>query len=341
MEPARWSLPNGACLTPSPPDDPYRPNADALKARTAAAPLLHRLRQTWRPVLRRMLGNLVDDKIGLAAAGCAFYATLSLFPAISTLISIYGLVFDPQTVEPQLNILRNLLPPSAFALIGERIHTLVAESHSALTLNLILSTALALWSASAATRSLITAVNIAYDTRETRSFLRFQLMALAMTLFAILGAVLALALLVALPVLVDFLPDLLGIAPPPWSVGLAVETGGPALMLLFVLAACAMLYRLGPSRRIAHWVCILPGSCAATLLWIVSSIGFSYYVSAIASYNATYGPLGAVVATMMWFFVSAYVILLGAELNSGIEAEMGLRPDDGAPDTGRRQSTSP
>jgi membrane protein len=290
----------------------------------------------WKPVLGRMARNLSSDQITLAAAGCAFYATLSLFPAISTLISIYGLVFDPDTVEPQLDLLRHLLPPAAFTLIGERIHTLVAEPHSSLTLNLIISTTIALWSTSAATRSIISAVNIAYDTRETRGFLRFQLMAMGMTLCAICGAVLTLGVLVALPVLIRFLPERLGIAPPPWSVGLLVQAGGPALMLLFVLAACSLLYRFSPNREITRWVCILPGSCAATLIWIVSSIGFSYYVSAIASYNATYGPLGAVVATMMWFFVTAFVILLGAELNAGLEAEMNLRPYQGEHDAGQR-----
>ncbi|MBB2165445.1 YihY/virulence factor BrkB family protein [Gluconacetobacter sp. 1b LMG 1731] len=279
-------------------------------------------RQLWRPVLRRILRNLTSDQITLAAAGCAFYATLSLFPAISTLISIYGLVLDPDTVEPQLDLLRHLLPPAAFTLIGERIHTLAAEPHSSLTLNLIISTSIALWSASAATRSIISAVNIAYGTTETRGFIRFQMVAIGMTLCAICGAVLTLAVMVALPVLINFLPERLGLAPPPWSVELLVQMGGPILLLLFVLVACTLLYRLGPSRPAVPWRHILPGSCAATLIWIVTSLGVSYYIGTIAPYNATYGPLGAVAATMMWFFVTAYVIMLGAELNAGLEAEM-------------------
>ncbi|MBB2171100.1 YihY/virulence factor BrkB family protein [Gluconacetobacter asukensis] len=280
------------------------------------------LRRLWRPVLRRMLHNLTSDQITLAAAGCAFYATLSLFPAISTLISIYGLVLNPDTVEPQLDLLRHLLPPSAFTLIGERIHTLAAEPHSSLTLNLIISTTIALWSASAATRSIIAAVNIAYGTTETRGFIRFQMVALGMTLCAICGAVLTLAVMVALPVLINFIPERLGLAPPPWSIELLVQMGGPLLLLLFVLVACTLLYRLGPSRPAVPWRRILPGSCAATLIWIVTSVGVSYYIGTIATYNATYGPLGAVVATMMWFFVTAYVVMLGAELNAGLEEEM-------------------
>ncbi|MBB2159499.1 YihY/virulence factor BrkB family protein [Gluconacetobacter sacchari] len=269
-----------------------------------------------------MVHNLGSDQITLAAAGCAFYATLSLFPAISTLISIYGLVLAPDTMEPQLDLLRHLLPPAAFALISDRIQTLAAEPHSSLTLNLIISTTIALWSASAATRSIISAVNIAYGATETRGFIRFQVVALGMTLCAICGAVLTLAVMVALPVLINFIPARLGLAPPPWSVELLVQTGGPLLLLLFVLVACTLLYRLGPSRPAAPWRCILPGSCAATLVWIITSVGVSYYIGSIATYNATYGPLGAVAATMMWFFVTAYVVMLGAELNAGLEAEI-------------------
>nr|WP_246386927.1 YihY/virulence factor BrkB family protein [Gluconacetobacter sacchari] len=291
------------------------------KTQHLAAPPLDPWR-LWRPVLRRMVHNLGSDQITLAAAGCAFYATLSLFPAISTLISIYGLVLAPDTMEPQLDLLRHLLPPAAFALISDRIQTLAAEPHSSLTLNLIISTTIALWSASAATRSIISAVNIAYGATETRGFIRFQVVALGMTLCAICGAVLTLAVMVALPVLINFIPARLGLAPPPWSVELLVQTGGPLLLLLFVLVACTLLYRLGPSRPAAPWRCILPGSCAATLVWIITSVGVSYYIGSIATYNATYGPLGAVAATMMWFFVTAYVVMLGAELNAGLEAEI-------------------
>lgn len=278
-----------------------------------------------KKVMQQVARNIVSDQITLAAAGCAFYATLSLFPAMSTLISLYGLLFDPQTVEPQLVVLRNLLPPSAYDVIGDRIHLLVAESHSSLTFNLIISTTIATWSASAATRSLIMAMNVAYNTPETRSFVRFQGMSIALTFCSICGGILTLALMVALPFLLDYLPEHLSLAPPPGSVELLIHMGAPFLMLLFVLSLCSVLYRFGPNRPHTYWRCILPGSVGATLLWLLSSSGFSYYVSHIAGYSATYGPLGAFIAIMMWFYVSAYVVLLGAELNAGLEIEMNLR----------------
>lgn len=286
--------------------------------------LPHFSMQQVKKVAQQVARNIVSDQITLAAAGCAFYATLSLFPAMSTLISLYGLLFDPQTVEPQLVVLRNLLPPSAYDMLGARIHLLVAESHSSLTFNLIISTTIATWSASAATRSLIMAMNVAYNTPETRSFLRFQGMGMALTFCSICGGILTLALMVALPFLLDYLPQRLALAPPPGSVELLVRMGGPLLMLLFVLSLCSLLYRFGPNRPHTYWRCILPGSVGATLLWLLSSAGFSYYVSHIASYSATYGPLGAFIAIMMWFYVSAYVVLLGAELNAGLEIEMKL-----------------
>ncbi|WP_086613119.1 YihY/virulence factor BrkB family protein, partial [Acetobacter indonesiensis] len=250
----------------------------------------------------------------------AFYTTLSLFPAISSLISIYGLAFDVQTVTPQLEVLRNLLPPSAYALIYDRIQTLVAEPHSSLTLNLVISLSVAIWSASAATRSILAALNIAYNTKESRSFLVFQVTALGMTLSAVLGAALTLALMVALPLLLN-LPAWLHIPTPPGSIEFAARWSGPVIMFTFQILATSVLYRFGPDRHHpALWRWVMPGALFATISWILSASGFSYYVAHIASYNATYGPLGAVIAIMMWFFVSAWVVLMGAELNAEMES---------------------
>jgi membrane protein len=289
----------------------------------------------WKLVIRQMINELGTSQISLAAAGCAFYATLSLFPAISALLSLYGLAFDLNTVEPQLNVLHDLLPPAAYTLIGDRIHTLVEQSHSSLTIGLIFSLCVALWSASASTKSILSALNLAYNTTELRSFLAFQGIAFGTTLGAVLGACLTLALMVALPAFLDFLPSHLAFLhiPPQfdtaltWGLPLVVHLLAPALMLLFVFGAVTLLYRHGPSRPAGAWRWSLPGSLVATGLWLVTSFGFSWYVSHFASYGATYGPLGAVVAIMMWFFVSAYVVLLGAELNAGLEDRIaGLEP---------------
>ncbi|MFP2870800.1 YihY/virulence factor BrkB family protein [Acetobacter tropicalis] len=277
-------------------------------------------RADWKTIFIQTAKSLISGPTTLVAAGCAFYTTLSLFPAISSLISIYGLAFDVQTVTPQLEVLRSLLPPSAYSLIYDRIQTLVAEPHSSLTFNLVISLSVALWSTSAATRSILAALNIAYNTKESRSFIVFQITALSMTLSAVLGAALTLALMVALPLFLN-LPAWLHIPTPPGSLEFAARWSGPLIMFTFQILATSVLYRFGPDRHHpALWRWVLPGALFATLTWIISASGFSYYVAHIASYNATYGPLGAVIAIMMWFFVSAWVILMGAELNAEMES---------------------
>jgi membrane protein len=285
----------------------------AAIGRTARAPA-HIPWNGWKQVLLRTWREISSDRIGLVAAGCAFWATLALFPAISMLISIYGLMFDPQTVEPQLEQLRPLLPPAAFTLIDQRVHSLVSRGGTTLGLSLLFSTAFAFWSASTGTKSLLSALNLAYEEEERRGFLRFQAIGLALTLCAILGAVLGIAILVGLPAVISFL-GLSGHAR-----GL-LRFGSFAVLVIFLMLALSLLYRYGPSRRAAQWHWVTPGSILATVLWLAASALFSLYVGHLASYDATYGPLGAVAGVMMWFWVSAYVVLLGAELNAELEMQ--------------------
>ena len=276
----------------------------------------------WKHVLHRTAREIASDRLSLVAAGCAFYATLALFPAISMLVSIYGLAFDPQTVEPQLQVLRSLLPPAAFLLISDRVHTLVSQPGSALTLHLLISTAITLWSSATGVKSLLSALNMAYEESETRSWLRFQATALSMTLAAMLAAVTGIAVLVFLPAALTFL----GI--PEFQKALA-RLASLSVLLVFVVGALSLLYRFGPSRRSARWHWITPGSVLATLLWLIASALFSYYVGHFASYDATYGPLGAVIGMMLWFWVTAYVVLAGAELNAELELQTALDTTDG------------
>lgn len=293
----------------------------------------------WKLVLRQVLSEIRSTQTSISAAGCAFYATLSMFPAISSLISLYGLAFDLQTVEPQLRVLQHMLPEAAYSLIGDRIHQLVSQPHASLTIGLAISLSIALWSASASTKAILSALNMAYNVEENRGFIRFQALALGATLMTILGAALTLALMVAAPALVDHLPKILlhvfGLQTVPAPLDLLVSYGAPmvvhiaapVLMLLFVFVAMSLLYRFGPCYTAGGWRWVFPGSLLSTVLWVLSSMGFSWYVGHFASYGATYGPLGAVAAIMMWFFVSAYVVLIGAELNAALEdRRKGIQP---------------
>ena len=268
----------------------------------------------WRRVIARTAREVITDRISLCAAGCAFYATLALFPAISMLVSIYGLAFDPATVGPQMQVLQDLLPPSAFHLIADRVQMLVSKPAGTLTFSLLVSIMIALWSASTGTKSILGALNLAYEEREQRSFVRFQLTALGMTLGAILAAVIGLAALVLLPAFIGFF----GISTYGATIARLTSLGA---LVIFVLLALSLLYRFGPSRNAASWHWVTPGSLVATVLWLIVSALFSFYVEHLASYDATYGPLGAVVGVMMWFYVSALAVLVGAELNAELELQ--------------------
>jgi membrane protein len=279
----------------------------------------------WKRVMRRTALEMVSDRVSLVAAGCAFYGTLALFPAISMLLSIYGLVFDPVTVEPHLIVLQDLLPPAAFTLISQRVHELVNKPQGTLTVSLLVSVAITLWSSATGTKSILSALNLAYEERERRSFLRFQLTAFAMTLIALLGAALGLALVVGLPgVWASF-----GIVTEHTALLLRIASLG--LLLLFVVASLSLLYRFGPCRVAPKWQWVTPGSLVATVLWLVASVLFSFYVGHLSAYDATYGSLGAVAGVMMWFYVTVYVVLLGAELNAELELQTARDSTGGPP----------
>jgi membrane protein len=278
----------------------------------------------WKAVLKRVFIEMLTDRVSLVAAGCAFYATLALFPAISMLISIYGLMFDPATVEPQLEVLRALLPPSAWQLISERVHMLVSKPPGSLGLHLLFNTAVTLWSSATGTKSIIAALNLAYEERERRGFLRFQLMSFAITIMAILSAAIGLSLLVGLPAILAGL----GMAAHQTVLIRAASLG---LLVLAILIGLSLLYRYGPSRERPRWRWVTPGSVVATVLWVLVSALFSFYVAQFATYDATYGPLGTVVGVMMWFFVTVYAVLLGAELNAELELQTSRDSTDGPP----------
>jgi len=277
-------------------------------------------------VWRRMMAG----RVSLISAGCAFYATLALFPGLSVLLSLYGLVFNPVSVVPQLDLLHNLLPTEAFTLIAQRVNALVSHERDNLQLGVWIGTAVALWSASTGTKSLLSAIDEAHGERD-RGFFQFQLTGLAMTLAATIGAVLALAILVALPNL------LLWLGIPATTRGL-LHVLSLALLLAFVCASIAALFRFGPSPRPGPPPLVLPGALAATVLWVAASAGFSFYVSAIGSFDITYGPIAAIAGVMLWFWVSCFVVLFGAELNAALRL---MPPKQKRPEANPRPFSKP
>lgn len=269
-------------------------------------------RRGWGRVAARVFHEAISDRIGLVAAGCAFYGLLALFPALSLLVSVYGLAFDPSAVERQVSLLDGVLPAPALELLGSMLQGLTSQNPQRLGVGALLALLFTLWTASAGTKALMSALNLAYEQVEQRSFVAFQLAALGFTLAAIAGMAAALACIVALPALLGAF----GIAEP-----FVVRAASLGAMLLAVLVGLSLLYRFGPARTPARWGWITPGSLLATLLWAAASILLSLYVQHFASLDATYGPLGAVVGLLLWFYGTAFVVLLGAELNAELELQ--------------------
>ena len=282
-----------------------------------------------RDVATRLKREVGADNVGLVAAGVAFYALLAIFPGIAALVAIYGLVADPATVSRQVESFSGL-PAEAQGILTDQLARVSAESNATLGLGFAISLGLSLWSASKASSALMNAMNIVYDAEEGRGFLRFQLVALGFTLASVLVGVLAIGAVAGVPAVLALFP--LG------PIARWVAAALPFLVIAGVfLALLAALYRYGPDRRHGRWRWITPGSLLTTLLWLVASAGFSLYVAHFGSYNETYGSLGAVVVLLMWLWISAYLVLLGAELTATLERSS--RSDEArraGPPAGRR-----
>ena len=266
----------------------------------------------WRDILLRAWEQIGTDNISMIAAGVAFYGLLAIFPAITALVSIWGLVADPAQVQQQFAAIREIVPAEAWELLDEQLRSVAASSPRALGWGVALGILVALWSAGAGVRALITALNIAYDEEEKRGFIKLYAVGFLFTVGLIGAAVLALIVIVAVPVVLQFLP-LGGLS----NAVIRVLTW--LVLAAVVIVGLGVLYRYGPSRSHARLRWVTWGAIAAAVLWLLASFLFQVYAANFANYSATYGSLGAVIALLMWFWVSAFVVLLGAELNAEME----------------------
>jgi membrane protein len=277
----------------------------------------------WWNILKRVYASISEKNLSILAAGVAFYGMLSLFPALAALVAIFGLFADPATVQREINTIRGLIPAEAQGLITTYLKSLASSSSSKLGFSLVVSLPIALWSARAGTVTLIEALNIVYEEQEKRSTLRFEGVALAMTVAGILFAIVALLLVAAIPAVVEFLAlsERMKI--------LALILPWPILIIAMIIALAAV-YRFGPSREKAKWRWVSWGSVVATGLWVLASMGFSFYVTHFGSYDKTFGSLGAVVVLLTWFYISAYVVLIGACLDAEMERQTAKDTTTGA-----------
>ena len=263
-------------------------------------------------IARSVFDRFGNDNISLVAAGVAFYVMLSIFPALAALVSLYALVGNPDDVASRIQDYGYLLPPAAMKLIIDGLHNFAKTAGSTLSWALATSLVLALWSARNGISSIMTGLNIAYEEVETRSFVVQTLMALGLTLGAILFAIVVIFAVAVIPIILNFLPYGSALGP-------LLDFARWPVLAIFVALGFAVIYRYGPSRKEAGWRWITWGSGIATVLWLVGSIVFSIYVSKFGSYDATYGALGAVVVLLLWLWVSAIVLLVGAEVDGELD----------------------
>lgn len=267
----------------------------------------------WKEVLVRTWRQSSEDNVSIVAAGVAFYGFLAMVPMMGAMILTYGLAADPQSVVAHANSLTGVLPSEVARLIGEQLLNVVNTSGDKKGLGLLLAIAVALWGARNAASSIITALNIAYEETEKRGFVRVTLLSLAMTAAAVAMALLGGVAIGLVAALEHLLPGL-------GMVGIVLGK-----LLTFVLlgavaaAAAASMFRYGPSRDLAKWTWITPGSLFFAAIWIMLTLAFGFYVSQFGNYGATYGSLSAVVVLLTWLYLSSFVLLLGAELNSELE----------------------
>ena len=269
----------------------------------------------WKDILWRTSKQVKADSVLMLSGGVAYYALLALFPALIALVSIYGLVASPSQVATQLQSMTRALPAQARDLIITQLTALTQKSSAGLGMGAVVSIIAALWSASSGMRWLMTALSVAYDEEETRKFVKLRGTALLLTFAAVVGGAVALGLLVALPSVFR----VLGLG----STGkMVVSVLRWPLLGALVLTGLAMLYRYGPNRDDPKWRWVTPGSLVATVVWLAASVGFSVYASVFGKFDKTYGALGAVIVLVLWLFLSAFSVLLGAEINAEVERQV-------------------
>jgi membrane protein len=274
-------------------------------------------RKGWREILVRTWNEMNNDNLSLLSAGVAFYSFLAFVPLLAAVVLIYGIVADPSDVPRQMESLTRILPTDAAKIVAGQLKSMTETPASKTVIGLILAILLAIYGAMRGATSIIGALNITYGERETRSFIRTTALSLGFTVGAVIVSVVATLAISAMSLLgtVIRMPPFMA---PLVTVGLWVMTSLIAGTLI------AVVYRYGPDRADARWTWLTPGSIFASVGALIATLLFGVYVSKFADYNATYGALGAVVSFLMWLYIAAFVVLLGAELNSEVEHQTAI-----------------
>jgi membrane protein len=274
----------------------------------------------WLAIAQRTWKEMDEDNIGIIAAGIAFYVFAAIVPTLGAVVLSYGLFADAETVRQNVEAVFASLPRDAASIITDQLLTVSDSAKDKQGIGLIIALALAWYGATKGSSAIITGLNVAYDTEETRGFVRINLLRLGI----VAGGVLMIFLAVGTTTLLAFLGGLVPDAPGVMLV--IIRIAGYLVLALLVVTASAVLFRYGPDNRQPRWVWLSPGSIGATLLWLAGTAAFGFYVSRFGNYGATYGSLSAVIVTLTWLWLTAYVFLLGAELNAELERQVEGEP---------------
>lgn len=266
----------------------------------------------WFSTLKRVKNEIARDHIPIVAAGVAFYFFLAIFPALTAFISIYGLAVSPGEAASQVETMADALPADARKMIAETATNLATQSNEKLGWGVALSLLISLWSAKKGTNALFDGLNIAYNETESRGFIKKNALTLMVTVAIVVGGVFAISLVALVPAVLHMLPL------PDFARG-AVDLLRWPLVAFMIIAFLAWLYRVAPDREPAEWRWLSAGSVVATILWLVGSGLFSWYIDTFGAMDKTYGTFAAVVILMLWLLLTAFAILIGAELNGELE----------------------
>lgn len=266
----------------------------------------------WKDIFGRVWEQIGKDRVLAVAAGVTFYGLLAIFPMITALVSIYGFVADPATVNDHLGAMADVLPGGAIEVVGDQVTRIASQPAGQLGFGFIAGLAVTLWSATAGMKAIFDALNVAYGEEETRSFFRLNLQSMTFTILAILSAIVVMLAVVVLPPALEFV----GLGEAAQSL---ISIARWPVLLIGLMFALAILYRYGPSRKEPQWKWISPGAAVAAIVWLLASLAFSFYAQNFGSYNETYGSLGAVIGFMTWLWISVTIVLVGAEINAEAE----------------------
>lgn len=281
------------------------------RGRNADAPQ-HIPASGWKDIMKRVKHEIKDDRLSMVSAAMAYYALFAFVPALSSVVLMYAWISDPAAIQSHMSAMSNFLPPDAQNILTEQLGSLAGKAPGTLGVGAIGALLLALWSASKGSKAIIEALNVIYEEKESRGFFKLNFFALGMTLLGAVLGILAIGVIVLVPVvtnLFNFVP----------MVKILGTVGSWVLLLGIFSFYLSFAYRFGPDRENAKWKWVSGGAVFAAVSWALVSALFSWYAKEFGNFNKTYGSLGAIIVLMTWFYLSSFVILIGAEINAEME----------------------